>query len=338
MRGRAQAVLVAVVGAVLSLVVPPLSHIAGAAIGLVTLRNGGKEGLFLVISLALVMGLIGSFSSLDGGLVQVYVIAMVLMSIPVLIASLILRATRSLDLTLIVIAGMIAFLVVVANIIIGDATSWWRAVLGSVLEPALNEAQVPLEQMDQMLNDTARMMTGLIAAVLLYSTMINLSLARWFQAMLYNPGGFQSEFHALYFDRRVAVAAAVIGAVGMVFAGQGGIPQDLMILVVALFSIHGLALVHGLVGLTNMGRGWLVALYIGMLLVPPHLAMILAMIGYIDSWSDIRGRVRKRLAGRKPPRDDDDHYDDFDDHDDGSPSDDDREKVRVEVSRDDERR
>lgn len=336
MRGRMQAILVAVVGAVLSLVIPPLNHIAGAAIGLVTLRNGGREGFFLVIALGLVMGAIGSFSNLDGGLVQIYVIGMVLLSIPILIAAMVLRATRALDLTLIVIAAFTALLVVLANIMIGDAAAWWRAVLDGVLGPAMEQAQVPPEQMEQMLNDTARMMTGLIGAVLLYSTMINLSLARWFQAMLYNPGGFQQEFHALYLDRRVAIVAALIGAVGMVFAGQGGIPQDLMILVVALFSIHGLALVHGLIGLTNMGRGWLIALYIGLLLVPPHIAMMLAMIGYIDSWSDIRGRVRKKLAGRRPPKDDD-----FDDHDGGTPPDDHedgREKVRVEVKRDDERR
>ncbi len=295
MRGRTQATLVAVVGAVLSLVIPPLSHLSGATIGLVTLRNGLKEGLFIMFALGLLVGVIGSMSSLEGGLVQAYVIGMLLLSVPVLIASVILRTTRSLGQTLAAIAVMAVLLVLVANIALGDTAAWWRTVLESVMAPMLNEAQLSTEEASEMIAGMAQMMTGLVAAVLLYSTMINLALARWFQSMLYNPGGFQQEFHSLRLDKRVAIVAALIGAGGMIFAGQGGISQDLMILVVALFSIHGLALVHGVVGLSGMGRGWLIALYVGLLIVPPHIAMMLAMVGYIDCWADIRGRMRKKI-------------------------------------------
>ncbi len=297
MRGRAQATLVAVVGAVLSLVIPPLSHLSGATIGLVTLRNGAKEGLFLMLALGLVMGAIGMVSSVEGGLVQVYVIGMLLLSVPVLLASIVLRVTRSLGQTLSAIAIMAALLILLANIMLGDAAAWWRTVLETVMAPMLNEAELSSGEASDMLDGMARMMTGLVAAVLLYSTMINLSLARWFQGMLYNPGGFQQEFHSLFLEKRVAIAAALIGVGGMIFAGQGGISQDLMILVVALFSIHGLALVHGVIGITGMGRGWLFALYVGLVIVPPHIAMMLAMVGYIDSWSDIRGRLRKKIEG-----------------------------------------
>ncbi len=322
MRGRTQATLVAVVGAVLSLVIPPLSHLSGATIGLVTLRNGPKEGLFLMLALGLLMAVIGSMSSLEGGLVQAYVIGMMLLSVPVLIAAIILRMTRSLGQTLTAIALMVALLVLLVNALLGDTAAWWRAVLDSVMAPMLNEAQLSAEEADQMLSGMARMMTGLVAAVLLYSTMINLSLARWFQAMLYNPGGFQQEFHSLFIEKRVAIVAALIGAAGMVFAAQGGITQDLMILVVALFSIHGLALVHGVVGISGMGRGWLIALYVGLLIVPPHIAMMLAMVGYIDSWADIRGRLRKKHGAHRTSRDDD--HDDDDTPRNETPDDDER--------------
>ncbi len=318
MRGRTQAILVSVVGAVLSLVIPPLSHISGATIGLVTLRHGPKEGLFLLVILGVVVGLVGTMSSLAGELVQAYVIGMLLLSVPILLAAVVLRATRSLGQTLTVIALMAALLILLVNVLMGDVVTWWRAVLDSVMAPVLSQApDLSAEEADQMLNGMARMMTGLVAAVLLYTTMINLLLARWFQAMLYNPGGFQQEFHTLYLDRRVAITAALIGASGMLFANQeGGISQDLMILVVALFSIHGLALVHGVTAMTKMGRGWLIALYIGMMLVPPHLAMMLAMVGFIDCWVDFRARLRKKLGSDRQPRvdHDDDHRDDSDDN------------------------
>ena len=319
MRGRAQATLVAVVGAVLSLVIPPLSHLSGATIGLVTLRNGVKEGLFLMLALGVVMGAIGMMSSVEGGLVQAYVIGMLLLSVPVLIASVVLRVTRSLGQTLTAIAIMAALLVLLVNIMLGDAAAWWRSILETVMAPMLDQAELSPGEASDMLDGMARMMTGLVAAVLLYSTMINLSLARWFQGMLYNPGGFQQEFHSLFIEKRVAIVAALIGVAGMIFAGQGGISQDLMILVVALFSIHGLALVHGVIGITGMGRGWLIALYVGLLIVPPHIAMMLAMIGYIDSWADIRGRLRAKLEVNGPqkrqPKLDQDERDDRSDHD-----------------------
>jgi len=340
MRGRTQATLVAVVAAVLSLVIPPLSHLSGATIGLVTLRNGAKEGLFLMLALGLVMGAIGMMSSLEGGLVQAYVIGMLLLSVPVLLASIVLRVTRSLGQTLSVIAIMAALLILLANIVLGDAAAWWRSVLETVMAPMLNEADLSAGEASDMLEGMARMMTGLVAAVLLYSTMINLSLARWFQGMLYNPGGFQQEFHALFLEKRVAIVAALIGAGGMIFAGQGGISQDLMILVVALFSIHGLALVHGVIGITGMGRGWLFALYVGLVIVPPHIAMMLAMVGYIDSWADIRGRLRKKIEGsgqqgRDAQLDQEDH-DEPDDRDERDERDDRSDNDRSD--NDDERR
>ncbi|PCI12136.1 MAG: hypothetical protein COB71_10430 [Thiotrichales bacterium] len=213
-------------------------------------------------------------------------------------------------------------------------------MLETVMAPMLNEADLSAGEASDMLEGMARMMTGLVAAVLLYSTMINLSLARWFQGMLYNPGGFQQEFHALFLEKRVAIVAALIGAGGMIFAGQGGISQDLMILVVALFSIHGLALVHGVIGITGMGRGWLFALYVGLVIVPPHIAMMLAMVGYIDSWADIRGRLRKKIEGsgqqgRDAQLDQEDH-DEPDDRDERDERDDRSDNDRSD--NDDERR
>ncbi len=315
MRGRTQATLVAIVGAVLSLMLPPMFFITGATIGLITLRNGLKEGLFILLALGLIIGVIGSMSSLGSGLVQAYVVMTLLLSVPVLLAATILRITRSLAHTLAAIALLVALLVLLANALLGDTAAWWREVLDSVMLPILTETQLSAEEANKMLDEMAHMMTARVAVMLLYATMISLSLARWFQAMLYNPGGFQQEFHTLFLGKHVAIAAALIGAAGMVFAaqGEGGLAQDLMILVVALFSIHGLALVHGMVGMTGMGRGWLIALYIGLLLIPP-VGMILAMIGYIDSWADLRGRLRRQYHENGPTeinkRDDDNAPDD----------------------------
>ena len=48
MRGRFQAITVSAVCAALCLLLPPLSYISGAVIGLVTLRNGLLEGAYVI--------------------------------------------------------------------------------------------------------------------------------------------------------------------------------------------------------------------------------------------------------------------------------------------------
>ena len=57
MRGRSQAVLVAAVCALLSLIVPLVGLISSAAVALVTLRQGAVEGL-----------IVGAFAGLASGL------------------------------------------------------------------------------------------------------------------------------------------------------------------------------------------------------------------------------------------------------------------------------
>ena len=43
-----QAMLVAAVAALLSLLLPPLNYISSAVVGLVTLRRGWREGLIII--------------------------------------------------------------------------------------------------------------------------------------------------------------------------------------------------------------------------------------------------------------------------------------------------
>ena len=70
----------------------------------------------------------------------------------------------------------------------------------------------------------------------------------------------------------------------------GGIGHDLLMLVVAACAIQGVATVHGLVGLRGRGRGWLVAMYLSLLLVTPAAVLALSVTGFSDAWLDYRTR------------------------------------------------
>lgn len=120
-----------------------------------------------------------------------------------------------------------------------------------------------------------------------------LMMARWWQALLYNPGGFQQEFHQFRLQPRAAMLLAimfVLASFGItVLAGW-----IMYFMVPLLFA--GLALVHGLIGLKKLSGLWLIAFY--MLLLNPLLAQLLTVAALVDSWADFRGRVKR--AGNQP--------------------------------------
>jgi hypothetical protein len=149
------------------------------------------------------------------------------------------------------------------------------------------------DEVEKWLNSFAAIMTGVVAATLLLTAMINLSLARWWQALLFNPGGFRQEFHSLRLDWRVAAAILPVAVMSSLLS-EGpvqGFAQDAMVLVMALFSVPGLALLHAVVAHKKIHRAALIAVYVLMVFILPQMVMILAATGLTDSWLDFRRRL-----------------------------------------------
>ncbi|KPQ28261.1 MAG: putative membrane protein (DUF2232) [Marinobacter excellens HL-55] len=114
-------------------------------------------------------------------------------------------------------------------------------------------------------------------------------LARAWQAGLYNPGGFRKEFHALRLSPAIAVVCAVTMVIGpvlglnsMLLAWAAGTP---------LF-IAGLAIVHGVVGRKQLSGNWLAMFYVALVLLGPSLMLLILVLAFVDSWLDIRGRIK----------------------------------------------
>ena len=295
LRSRMTATLVVSAFAVLSLVLPPLGHVSGGALALVALRRGGREGLVIVVAGALVLGLFGALSQLDQRLVWSFVLVVVAMLwLPVLLGSQALRGTRSLAVALTVVGTLAACVLVIEYLVLGDVAAWWRPVLKALFGPVLNQpgSPVPADEVDMLITSLALAISGLLAATLVITTMINIVIGRWLQAMLYNPGGLREEFHALRLNRRMAVIALVLLLVSTVTKGTlGQFVFNMLLMVVAMFAIHGLALMHATVALLGASRGWLVALYALMLILLPQVMIVLSAAGVADSWIDFRGRL-----------------------------------------------
>lgn len=127
---------------------------------------------------------------------------------------------------------------------------------------------------------------GVMAASLQITSLLCLMLARYWQAALYNPGGFGQEFRAL----RLPPVLAVLLMVGVLFSPLHEQTAILMPLCSVPLLIAVLALGHGLVAIKRLPGFWLVLLYVGVLL----LGNLICLFAVVDSLLDFRGRLAQR--------------------------------------------
>ena len=154
-------------------------------------------------------------------------------------------------------------------------------------------ADMKIEQLDQLDQQQIDLFLGqlvisMTAAAHVVFILISLMLARYWQSTLYNPGGFQQEFHLLRIPSMMALALLIVIMFGGTIspAISGWIP-----LITVPFALSGLALIHGLVHKKDMGRTWIVAVYLLLIVIMPYMYIMLVMIAIIDSWIDFRSRV-----------------------------------------------
>src|SRR3569623_1035129 len=204
MRGRVQAMLVAVAMAILSLVLPPMNYLSSAVIALVTLRRGWQEGLIIIVGAGAVMTLFTLVTPLNPIYAGIYAAAVWL---PERLLALVLPAT-------VTAAGVSGLAGVALTYQMLDVPAQaWQDAMGRVME----QAAAPTEPdkaapnlLGEMLEEAAPHMTGKAVAALVLGLMLRLLLARWWQALLYNPGGFRREVHALRLSRGFAALALAV--------------------------------------------------------------------------------------------------------------------------------
>jgi len=293
MRGRLQALLTAAGCALISLILLPFTYFSGAVIGLSTLRYGAREGLLVVagagiVLTAVLMIVMGS---------HMFGLAYILMFwLPMWLMALILRRTVSLAMVLVA-AGLLGMLAVASvHFAIGDTLAWWGSIMEDNIKPLLKDAGIGVESQEgrRAYEMLGRIMTGTIAAVMLLNIMISLLIARWWQAMLYNPGGFRQEFHRLRLGKTAAIAAILVSVLAAAGSGKvAALAMDLMPLLTALYLIPGFALVHGVVAAGKGHVMWLVLLYGLFVIAMPQMIVLLAVTAFTDSWVDYRQRLTR---------------------------------------------
>ena len=123
LKGVSQAALVAATLAMFGLIFPPAAWISSAAIALVTLVHGYRQGM-LVMTIAIIGSAV--FASLIFGVPHVAIVFALLAWLPVWIAATTLKQTVSMAASLQLITAMSLFGVLVIHVMFPDFSEIWR--------------------------------------------------------------------------------------------------------------------------------------------------------------------------------------------------------------------
>ena len=271
MSGRLQAATVAILFGL----IPGLSVISGAVVALVTLRRGWQDGwqiLLWALLPAALQWMMGDTS-------------LVFTQIGVALAALLLRRLQSWQSVMVLLLAL--------GIAVQWTLPWHGAALMKVFENAVTTLQRDGVQLQMAIDgklvdatpaqlaDAWLKFYGTYQMLMMFGCLV---LARYWQALLYNPGGFRQEFHQLRIDPRLMAVVLVLLALAL----QGVTPMNDWLFMLSLLPVlQGVAVVHALVALRNMGTAWLVLAYLLLLVAAPAFALL----GIVDSLANLRKRL-----------------------------------------------
>jgi hypothetical protein len=296
LRNRLQAMAVAFICAY----VPLLGSISILIAGLVTLRKGILEGA-LVLCAATVPFLLNYYiSPLPANEAHMALMAIgiaVVSNVIVWLYAVLLRqySNWSLLLELSVLAG--AVIIGVVHFFNPDIQNWWGTQLTTYFTKA-TAAMDDLSKTDilnikmqlQAVNVSKPYATGLLVVSMLCNGLLQLALARWWQAAAFAPGTLRQELHHIRFGY---VMGILFIAVLLLSLGGNATVLDMKPVFYGLFFIAGLSLVHCLLASIKYSWFWLVLCYLALILFFPKSEMVVAFFALLDVLLNLRRRLTR---------------------------------------------
>lgn len=288
MSGPAQAVAAVVLTAVGGVLFPPIALLSAAAVALVVLRHGLNQGLIVAGWGALAMAVLAGLAAGGPAAAAAGLLYAAIQWLPAIVFAQVLRQTASwrtvmTGLTLFAVAAVVG-----AHLWVPDITEKWLDVLQRSLSGLLQRAGMSPMEVSAAIERAAHYATGVFAMSFVLSVALSLMLARAWQAQLYNPGGFRDEYTSWRLGYWLAGVAVLL--VALVLLMQNDVLVELAMVVLTPFLLQAIGLMHGVVRQTGISVGWLVGMYVLLVLAPPQMGSLLAAVGVADSFANLRGR------------------------------------------------
>jgi hypothetical protein len=282
------------IAALLGLVSPlgllaPLAIPSAGVVVLADLRHGVREAFLVLASATLLLVLA---RMLLGGESAIAMGVSLALWLPALGVGELLRRSNSLSLCVqATVLGVCAL--AAALFVAGDPVGETRTLLETIrgdLEVAL---QKPVTA--EMLTAFARGFTAAAFAGTFVTLTASVLLGRWWDSLL-RAASFGAEFRQLRMGRVLALAFAV--SLGFYALTHAVMLESVICIVGAGFVFQGLAVLHTAAAAQGLNVGWLVALYLALFATAFYAGIVIALVGWLDVWLDLRGRLQRRPQAR----------------------------------------
>lgn len=264
----------------LSVFVSPLSYfISGAPMGLVALRKGPVIGGQVALGSLLFIALIAMAMKIQAVIPAAFLFFVWL---PVIICASVLRATQSQGLSVLW-AGILGMVFTAyVHAILPHVREAWQAWFD--VGKKIAAADLTAQQLEQLGEIVETYISTFMISGFVVSLITTLLLARWWQSVLFNPGGFRNEFHALRLPRSL-VFPTLLGILLMLFTNNNAplALRDVLIVALILYLYQGLATIHRYIHAKGRSRVWLIIMYVSFFLSPRVVLLIVAGAGITNA-------------------------------------------------------
>jgi len=267
MKGRRQAIIaVLLIGAI-----PLIYFISPVIVSLVILRKGIQEAALVLVWALLPISAWAMYPNIVSDTPVNLLPVFMLLAVSGL--AVILRSTKSWQITMLV------------TVIVSLSFEFYLRLQPVIMDTLLMQIRPLLEESGATGEVTRGELIALVAAVYASMSVLLLIWSRWLQALLFNPGGFKTEFQSLRIELKPALPLLLLillAMFGLIVPGT----WILYFIMPLLFS--GTALVHAIVALKQLSRLWLFVFYA----IFPVIVQFLVLFALIDSWYDFRKKMR----------------------------------------------
>lgn len=272
MKGRWQATAAAAG----CLAIPLLFWLGAAVQALVILRHGVREGGRVVL-----WSMLPAIAWTAAGDPTPLLVALGTSALAVS-----LRQTIRLDWTVILAAGLGIVAYLILPFLLSGVLPLVEDSSQKVVAEALKDEP---ELLAQLMPLVPPMISGVLAALHVLVIILCLLLGRYWQAKMFNPGGFGTEFKQLRLPLAYSLPALLVSlAAGQLEPSLAGVTP---VFTVPLM-IAGLALFHGLLTQSKASPGWTVLIYIALFVFGPYMYTLLIFVALLDSLLNIRARLK----------------------------------------------
>ncbi len=266
--------------AILSLIIPLVSILSGAIVGLIILTQGLLSGTrVILVSIAGVT--VVSFLMYQSWIVGISI--GLVQWLPMMLLAETLRRSRSLSLTLLVGMGVALVMVVLQYALWPNSGELWTQILLEMLN-AQQQAGPEMARIEQLLEQMVHWMVIMLVAVMYATFIATLLAARWFQSRLAESHGYREDFYGIRLGQSAAILSLLLTGASMLISADWLLAMALVVLTTFLYQ--GLAIAHSWSRARDK-KSWLVLIYILMVIFPQVVASV-AMLGMIDNWLDFR--------------------------------------------------